>query len=145
MEFPFKAIRKGEINRFPFALLEIKTKGMKQYEWIDDLMNSHLVNETHRFSKFVHGVAMLFEDNVNTFPFWLANVDTDIRREPQKAFEEEQERKRKAAEDDVAVGSLFGMRASPSYRASYVSPVGSLDVSKSYPKIGRASCRERVF
>lgn len=60
MEFPFKALRKGEINRFPWALLEIKTKGMKKYEWVEELMNSHLVKETPRFSKFVHGVAMLF-------------------------------------------------------------------------------------
>ncbi|KAF2790790.1 SPX-domain-containing protein [Melanomma pulvis-pyrius CBS 109.77] len=125
MEYPFKAIRKGEINRFPFALLEIKTKGMKKYEWINDLMDSHLVKSAPRFSKFVHGVALLFEDNVNTFPFWLNDVDTDIRREPQQAFEEEQERKLKAAEDDFAVGSLFGARASPSYRPSVASPVGS--------------------
>ncbi|KAF2711130.1 SPX-domain-containing protein [Pleomassaria siparia CBS 279.74] len=125
MEYPFKGIRKGEINKFPFALLEIKTKGMKKYEWIQDLMDSHLVRPAPRFSKFVHGVAMLFEDNVNTFPFWMNEVDTDIRREPQKAFEEEQERKMKAAEDDFAVGSLFGARASPSYRQSYISPSGS--------------------
>jgi uncharacterized membrane protein YidH (DUF202 family) len=133
MEYPFKAVRKGEINRFPFALLEIKTKGMKKYEWINDLMNSHLVKETPRFSKFVHGVAMLFEDNVNTFPFWISEVDTDIRREPQQAFEEEQERKKKVAEDEFAVGSLFGTRASPSYRPSVQSPVGS-PVNKSLLK-----------
>ncbi|KAF2016711.1 SPX-domain-containing protein [Aaosphaeria arxii CBS 175.79] len=134
MEYPFKAIRKGEINRFPYALLEIKTKGMKKYEWIEDLMNSHLVKETPRFSKFVHGVAMLFDDNVNTFPFWLSDIDTDIRQEPQQAFEEEQERKKKAAEDDFAVGSLFGAKASPSYRPSVTSPVGSPVVSKSLTK-----------
>jgi SPX domain protein involved in polyphosphate accumulation/uncharacterized membrane protein YidH (DUF202 family) len=132
MEYPFQAIRKGEINRFPFALLEIKTKGMKKYEWIDDLMNSHLVKETNRFSKFVHGVAMLFEDNVNTFPFWLGDVDKDIRREPQQAFEEEQERKRKEAEAEFAVGSLFGTKASPSYRPSVQSPYGSPEASRSH-------------
>ena len=125
MEYPFDGIRKGEINRFPFALLEIKIKGRKKYEWVDDLMNSHLVKKAPRFSKFVHGVAMLFEDNVNIFPFWRSEVDTDIRQEPQKAFEEEQERKAKAAEDEFAVGSLFGVRASPSFRPAVRSPVGS--------------------
>ncbi|PSN68142.1 SPX-domain-containing protein [Corynespora cassiicola Philippines] len=134
LEYPFDTIRKGEIQRFPYALLEIKTKGLKQYEWIDDLMNSHLVKEAPRFSKFVQGVAQLFGDHVNTFPFWLSEVDTDIRKEPGKAFEEEQERKMKAAEDDFAVGSLFGARASPSYRPSYKSPVGSPVASKSAPK-----------
>jgi uncharacterized membrane protein YidH (DUF202 family) len=138
MEYPFKAIRKGEINRFPFALLEIKTKGMKKYEWIDELMNSHLVKETHRFSKFVHGVAMLFEDNVNTFPFWLGDVEKDIRREPQQAFEEEQERKRKEAEAEFAVGSLFGAKASPSYRPAIQSPVGSPEASRSHERSSTA-------
>jgi uncharacterized membrane protein YidH (DUF202 family) len=134
MEYPFSSIRKGEINRFPFALLEIKTRGFRKYEWVEDLMHSHLVKETPRFSKFVHGAAVLFEDYVNTFPFWLSDIDTDIRREPQKAYEEEQERKRKAAEDDFAVGSLFGARTSPSYRPSYMSPVGSPNVGRSVAK-----------
>ncbi|KAF2733999.1 SPX-domain-containing protein [Polyplosphaeria fusca] len=134
MEFPFKGIRKGEINRFPFALLEIKTQGTKKYEWIEDLMNSHLVKEAPRFSKFVHGTAMLFEDYVNSFPFWLGDVDTDIRKEPQQAFEEEQEKKLKAAEDEFAVGSLFGARASPSYRPSVASPIGSPAGPKSVPR-----------
>ncbi|KAE8843887.1 hypothetical protein HRS9122_04990 [Pyrenophora teres f. teres] len=139
MEFPFKAIKKGEIHKFPYALLEIKVKGMKKYEWIEDLMHSHLVKESPRFSKFVHGVAKLFEDNVNTFPFWLSEVDNDIRKEPETAFDEEQEKKRKAAEDDFAVGSLFGARASPSYRRSMASPVGSPAAARSMPKSASAA------
>ncbi|KAA8619886.1 SPX domain-containing protein involved in vacuolar polyphosphate accumulation [Pyrenophora tritici-repentis] len=139
MEFPFKAIKKGEIHKFPYALLEIKVKGMKKYEWIEDLMHSHLVKESPRFSKFVHGVAKLFEDNVNTFPFWLSEVDNDIRKEPETAFDEEQEKKRKAAEDEFAVGSLFGARASPSYRRSMASPVGSPAAARSMPKSASAA------
>ncbi|KAF2129000.1 Mis6-domain-containing protein [Dothidotthia symphoricarpi CBS 119687] len=131
MEFPFKAIKKGEVNKFPYALLEIKVKGVNKYEWVEDLMNSHLVQESPRFSKFVQGVAKLFEDNVNTFPFWLSQVDNDIRKEPSKAIADEEERKRRAAENDVAVGSLFGARASPSYRSSVI---GSPAVSRSAPK-----------
>ena len=126
MEFPFKAIKKGEIQKFPYALLEIKMKkGGKKHEWVEDLTNSHLVKESPRFSKFVHGVAKLFEDNVNTFPFWLSEVDNDIRKDPQQAFNEENERRRKAADDDFVVGSLFGARASPSYRPSISSPAGT--------------------
>jgi SPX domain protein involved in polyphosphate accumulation len=48
---------------------------------------------------------------VNTLPFWLSEVETDIKREPEAAFEEEQKKKQKAAEDDFAIGSLFGARA----------------------------------
>jgi hypothetical protein len=134
MEFPFRAIKKGEIHKFPYALLEIKVKGMKRHAWIEDLTNSHLVKESPRFSKFVQGVAKLFEDNVNTFPFWLSEVDDDIRKEPKDAFDEEQERKRKAAEDDFAVGSLFGARASPSFRPSITSPAGTPAGARSAPK-----------
>lgn len=125
MEFPFPQIRKGEVNRFPFALLEIKIKGKHMYEWVSDLMHSHLVKESARFSKFVHGTAVLFEDYVNSFPFWISEVETDIRRNPQQAFEEEQERKAKAAEDDIAVGSLFGGRTSSSFKGAISSPIGS--------------------
>jgi uncharacterized membrane protein YidH (DUF202 family) len=124
MEYPFSGIRKGEINRFPFAVLEIKVKGQKRFEWVDDLMNSHLVKEASRFSKFVHGVSTLFDDYVNTYPFWLSLVETDIRRDPQQAFEEEQERKAKMAEDEFVVGSLFGSKASPAraFRGQFASP-----------------------
>jgi uncharacterized membrane protein YidH (DUF202 family) len=140
MEFPFKALKKGELHKFPYALLEIKVKGMKKYEWIEDLMHSHLVKESPRFSKFVHGVAKLFEDNVHTFPFWLSEVDNDIRKEPEKAFDDEQEKKRRAAEDEFAVGSLFGARASPSYRASIASPIGSPAATRSsVPKSASAA------
>jgi uncharacterized membrane protein YidH (DUF202 family) len=145
MEFPFRAIKKGEIHKFPYALLEIKVKGMKRHEWIEDLTNSHLVKESPRFSKFVQGVAKLFEDNVNTFPFWLSEVDDDIRKEPEKAFDEEQERKRKAAEDDFAVGSLFGARASPSYRPSITSPAGTPAGARSAPKSASAAAHSQPF
>lgn len=139
MEFPFKNLKKGEIHKFPFALLEIKVKGLKKYEWVEDLIHSHLVKEAPRFSKFVHGVAKLFEDNVNTFPFWLSEVEDDIRKEPDQAFDEEQERRRKAAEDDFAVGSLFGTAASPSFRRGVASPIGSPAAARSAPKNGSSA------
>ena len=135
LEYPFSSIRKGEISRFPFALLEVKIKNeSKRSEWIQDLMDSHLVKEAPRFSKFVHGVSILFEDYVNTFPFWLSQMESDIRRDPQQAFEDEQARRRKELEDEVAVGSLLKTRSSmsPMLQASYkksptgvISPVGS--------------------
>ncbi|KAF1990655.1 SPX-domain-containing protein [Aulographum hederae CBS 113979] len=143
MEYPFTGIKKGEINRFPFALLEIKVKGGKKYPWVTELMNSHLVKEATKFSKFVHGVANLFEDYVNSFPFWLSQVETDIRRDPHEAFEEEQERKAKEAQDDFAVGSLFGTRSSPAFKPAKSSPVGSPATNKgSYAKsqsLGKAT------
>ncbi|WPH04337.1 SPX-domain-containing protein [Acrodontium crateriforme] len=131
MTYPFSSIRKGEVTRFPFALLEIKERNSgKKAEWVKDIMSSHLVKEAPRFSKFVHGVAQLFEDYVNTFPFWLSEMETDIRRDPQKAFEEEQAKKQKARDDEFAVGSLLKSRPSystmvRSHKSAIISPVGS--------------------
>ncbi|KAI9374579.1 VTC domain-containing protein [Aspergillus egyptiacus] len=125
MEYPFAAIRTGEIVRFPHGLLEIKLRGSAAHnsEWVKDLMVSHLVKEAPRFSKFVHGVAQLFEDNVNSFPFWLPELDKDIRRDPETAFHEEQERQAKHAEEDMAVGSFLGAKSSPSARPLVGSPI----------------------
>lgn len=126
MEFPFSAIRQGEISRFPFALLEIRVRDTKKRtnEWVLDLMSSHLVKEAPKFSKFVHGVAQLFEDYVNSFPFWLSDLETDIRRDPEAAFQEEQEKKAKKAEDELAVGSFAGGKSASSLTPAVASPVG---------------------
>ncbi|MCJ1442632.1 MAG: Phosphate metabolism transcription protein [Stictis urceolatum] len=127
LEYPFNSIRKGEISRFPYAVLEIKVRDgahkKKHPEWVDELMSSHLVKEAPRFSKFAQGVASLFEDYINTFPFWMPLLDTDIRRDPNDAFEEEQAKKAKRAEDEIAVGSLVGS-APKSYRPAASSPSG---------------------
>lgn len=130
LEYPFQSIRKGEVSRFPFALLEIKTKGAKNLEWINDLTNSHLVKEAPRFSKFVHGVAQLFEDNVNVFPFWLSALEEDIRTKPEDAFKQEQAKKQKQAEDEVAVGS-FIKKSTPPSKPGMMSPVGSPSAQRS--------------
>lgn len=131
MVYPFSMVNQGEISRFPFAVLEIKLKDdglKKQPQWIQDLMASHLVYKAPRFSKFVYGVASLFEDHVNNLPFWISEVETDIRKDPQSAFNEEQERKAKKAEDDAVVGSFFG---TPAKRASF-KPAVSSPLGKSY-------------
>ena len=139
MEYPFASIRKGEINRFPFALLEIKMRDSaktRAQEWVSDLMVSHLVKEAPRFSKFVHGTAQLFEDHVNSFPFWLSEVDSDIRRDPGTAFEEEQQKKAQKAEDEFAVGSFAGSKSSPAFRAVGGSPANKS--RKPSPMLGRS-------
>lgn len=126
MAYPFKKMNQSEVTRFPYALLEIKLREDGQRgrpSWVEDLMTSHLVHPTPRFSKFVHGVASLFEDHVNSLPFWLSDLETDIRKDPQKAFEEEEQRRAQRAEDVMAVGSLIGGK-SMSYKPTQSSPVG---------------------
>lgn len=140
MEYPFDAVRTGEISRFPHALLEIKLRGnARNVEWVNELMVSHLVKEAPRFSKFVHGVAQLFEDNVNNFPFWLSELENDIRRDPETAFHEEQKRLAEQAEDDIAVGSFLGNKASQNFRQSVGSQVTRLGDPGSPSRPSRAS------
>ena len=57
-------------------------------------MKSHLVKEAPRFSKYAHGVSVLFESYVNLLPFWLSEMDEDIRRDPQQVYQEQQERRK---------------------------------------------------
>ncbi len=133
MEYPFTHVNSGEISRFPFAVLEIKVNesaGKKTPQWIQDLIASHLVHKAPRFSKFVHGVASLFEDYVNSLPFWLSDVETDIRKDPHTAFEEEEQAKAQKAEDEAIVGSYMGS-GSFARRGSY-KPAMSSPVAKSY-------------
>ncbi|KAF3931738.1 hypothetical protein ABW19_dt0208832 [Dactylella cylindrospora] len=109
LDSPFTSIPKDEISRFPFALLEVKilsTLNPRSREWIADLMNSHLVYDAPRFSKFVHGVSVLFEDNVNSFPFWFGDLEKDIRKDPKDAWEQEQDKLKLQAEEELMVGSL---------------------------------------
>ncbi|TKX26157.1 VTC domain-containing protein 1 [Elsinoe australis] len=147
LEYPFKTIRKGEVSRFPFAILEIKIRGQKRYEWIEDLMSSHLVREAARFSKFVHGVAELFEDNVNAFPFWLSALEEDIRQKPEDAFKAEQEKKQRQFEDEIAVGSFIGKSAlsktPPVGKIAALSPVASPDHKGASPAAVRHAEEER--
>jgi uncharacterized membrane protein YidH (DUF202 family) len=130
MEYPFLNINQGEISRFPYAVLEIKVKedaGRKAPQWIQDLMASHLVHKAPRFSKFVHGVASLFEDNVNNLPFWLSEVETDIRKDPHTAFAEEEQAKARRAENELIVGSFISTPKgrSASYKPAISSPLGN--------------------
>jgi hypothetical protein len=132
MEYPFSNINQGEISRFPYAVLEIKVKedaGRKAPQWIQDLMASHLVHKAPRFSKFVHGVASLFEDNVNNLPFWLSEVETDIRKDPHTAFAEEEQAKAQRAENELIVGSFM---ASPKGRSASYKPAVSSPLGNSY-------------
>ncbi|KAK4459957.1 VTC domain-containing protein [Cladorrhinum samala] len=126
MSYPFKNMNQSEVSRFPYAVLEIKLREnggkTKRAAWIQDLMGSHLVHPCPRFSKFVQGVASLFEDYVNRLPFWLSDLDTDIRKDPQVAFEAEEERRARRAENEQVVGSFLGTKLN-SYKISRSSPV----------------------
>ncbi|KAG0254472.1 vacuolar transporter chaperone [Mortierella polycephala] len=89
IDWPFKQLPAGDITRFPYAVLEVKLQthhGQEPPAWIVELINSHLVESCPRFSKYIHGVATLLEDKIQILPFWLPQMDQDIRKPPNTDF-----------------------------------------------------------
>lgn len=71
-------LNKNEITRFPHAVLEIKLE-MKGGDttppkWVTDLQNSGMLYECHKYSKFVHGCAVLLPEDVQSVPYWVDDV-----------------------------------------------------------------------
>lgn len=83
VDFPFSQLPPEDIDRFPYAVLEVKLQtqaGQEPPQWIRDLTASHLVEAVPKFSKFIHGTATLFPSRIKLLPFWYPQMDTDIRK-----------------------------------------------------------------
>jgi len=83
VDYPFSQLPASDIERFPYAVLEVKLQtqlGQEPPLWIRELVSSHLVEAVPKFSKFIHGTATLMPDRINLIPFWLPQMDTDIRK-----------------------------------------------------------------
>lgn len=84
--FPFDNLKnEDDINRYPFATFEIKLElapNEKEPEWIVDLEESGILEEAFDFSKFVHGIAVMFDTRVPLLPYWLAQMDNDLQQLP---------------------------------------------------------------
>lgn len=87
VNYPFDNLAEDqEISRFPYAQLEIKIElangETKVPRWVTKIAQSDQVEEAHNFTKFVHGISVIFDQRVALLPFWLAHVDTDVNRLP---------------------------------------------------------------
>lgn len=83
IDWPFSQLPAEDIERFPYAVLEVKLQtqvGQEPPEWVRELVASHLVEAVPKFSKFIHGTATLFPDRINLLPFWMPQMDVDIRK-----------------------------------------------------------------
>lgn len=83
VDYPFSQLPPEDICRFPYAVLEVKLQtqaGQQAPEWVRQLISSHLVEAVPKFSKFIHGCATLFPDRINLLPFWMPQMDVDIRK-----------------------------------------------------------------
>lgn len=83
VDHPFSQLPPKDVVRFPYAVLEVKLQtqlGQEPPEWVRQLISSHLVEAVPKFSKFIHGCASLFPDRIHLLPFWMPQMDVDIRK-----------------------------------------------------------------
>jgi SPX domain protein involved in polyphosphate accumulation len=83
IDYPFSQLPPEDIERFPYAVLEVKLQtqmGQEPPEWVRQLISSHLVEAVPKFSKFIHGTATLFPDRIKLLPYWMPQMDVDIRK-----------------------------------------------------------------
>lgn len=83
IDHPFSQLPPGDVEQFPYAVLEVKLQtqiGQQAPEWIRELTASHLVEAVPKFSKFIHGTATMQKDRIDLLPFWMPQMDVDIRK-----------------------------------------------------------------
>ncbi|KAL8971868.1 MAG: hypothetical protein Q9183_000839 [Haloplaca sp. 2 TL-2023] len=84
IDYPFSQLPPEDVERFPYAVLEVKLQtqaGQEPPEWVRELTSSHLVEAVPKFSKFIHGTATMFPTRIHLLPFWMPQMDVDIRKE----------------------------------------------------------------
>ena len=120
----------NEITRFPHAVLEVKLElkgsNLVAPTWVTDLQNSGMLYEVHKFSKFIHGCAVMLPEDVRSVPYWID--DASIR---QSIIDSDGQRILVDAEQGVGKG------ANQIY--SHLLPFGSTKDDRTDTAIGRAS------
>ncbi|KAF8318449.1 SPX-domain-containing protein [Clavulina sp. PMI_390] len=89
IDHPFDQLPAADRLLFPYGVLEVKLQtqlGQEPPDWVRELVGSHLVEAVPKFSKFIHGCASLLPNRVDLVPFWLPQMDTDIRKPDQGAM-----------------------------------------------------------
>jgi len=69
-------VKASEHTHFPHAILEVKLQGDVENppRWVKDLLESGMVTEVYKFSKFIHGSAVLLTELVAAAPYWIDDV-----------------------------------------------------------------------
>jgi SPX domain protein involved in polyphosphate accumulation/uncharacterized membrane protein YidH (DUF202 family) len=72
---PSEGVDSNEIINFPWAVLEVKLTG-GQPPWVETLLESGLLHEMDKFSKFSHGIATLYEKSgaLSELPYWIKSI-----------------------------------------------------------------------
>ncbi|KAI9030912.1 VTC domain-containing protein [Phycomyces nitens] len=82
-DYPFNHVKDSDILRFPYAVLETKLQthlGQEPPTWLTKLIESHLVHEVPRFSKYLQGACHFYREKLPLLPWWLTEIDVDIRK-----------------------------------------------------------------
>jgi uncharacterized membrane protein YidH (DUF202 family) len=132
---PSEVLARNEITRFPHAVLEVKLElkgdSLTPPKWVTDLQNSGMLYEVHKFSKFIHGCAVMLPEDVRSVPYWVDDVsirDSIIASDGQRILVDEQE----------AVGS----GANKIY--SHLLPFGNTTENRKDVALGRTSVSAAV-
>lgn len=83
IDWPFSQLPPDDVELFPYAVLEVKLQtqaGQEPPQWVRELTASHLVEAVPKFSKFIHGTATMFPKRIDLLPFWMPQMDVDIRK-----------------------------------------------------------------
>lgn len=86
IDYPFLNINSTEVYKFPYAVLETKLQthlGQEPPQWLSRLLESRLVYEVPRFSKFLQGAAFFWNPRLPLLPWWLNQLELDIRNAKQ--------------------------------------------------------------
>jgi len=69
-------VKASEHTHFPHAILEVKLQGDVDNppNWVKDMISSGMVTEVYKFSKFIHGSAVLLTELVGAAPYWIDDV-----------------------------------------------------------------------
>ena len=89
IDYPFSQLPPDDVERFPYAVLEVKLQtqaGQEPPAWVRELVASHLVEAVPKFSKFIHGTATMFPTRIDLLPFWMPQMDIDIRKPATQRF-----------------------------------------------------------
>ncbi|GAA5808419.1 hypothetical protein MFLAVUS_001810 [Mucor flavus] len=81
-DYPFEHLNREQVNYFPYAVLEIKTTNNASVpEWLTHLVEtSQLLYEVPYFSKYMHGISFFFREKIPLLPWWLGEMNIDIRK-----------------------------------------------------------------
>jgi SPX domain protein involved in polyphosphate accumulation len=73
----------SDVHRFPYAVLEIKLQGgeASRPPWVSALLDSELLIPVEKFSKFGHGCAVLYNNQVPLLPYWFQGREAEFVRE----------------------------------------------------------------